>query len=41
MNEKLVKELKNLGANLDKTIEKTRMKAKPANPYIDANIKGT
>ena len=40
MNEKLVKELKLLSANLDKSLEKSRSKQKPANPYADANIKG-
>lgn len=40
MNEKLVKELKTLTSNLDKSIEKSRMKQKPINPYTDANIKG-
>ncbi len=41
MNDKLVKELKMLSTSLDKTIDKTRTKAKGPNPYTDAGLKGT
>ncbi len=41
MNEKLVKELKLLSTNLDKSLEKSRMKSKGPNPFADPNIKGT
>eukprot|EP00831_Metopus_contortus_P003366 TRINITY_DN11240_c0_g1_i1.p1 TRINITY_DN11240_c0_g1~~TRINITY_DN11240_c0_g1_i1.p1 ORF type:complete len:182 (+),score=50.46 TRINITY_DN11240_c0_g1_i1:243-788(+) len=39
MNEKLVKELKVLSNNLDKSLEKARSKPKPLDPYVDASIK--
>jgi hypothetical protein len=40
MNEKLVKEMKQLSASLDKSLEKARTKNKaPIDPYVDANIK--
>ena len=41
MNDKLAKELKILSTNLDKSLDKNRVKGKASNPYTDANIKGS
>lgn len=40
INEKLQKEIKSLGTNLGKSIEKSRVKNKSPNPLDDANSKG-
>lgn len=42
MNEKLVKEMKQLSSSLDKSVEKSKGKGKsPADLHVDASIKGS